>query len=154
MSSASMNKVIILGTLGKDAESKFIPSGKNVCTMSVATNSRYKSGDEWKEETEWHKVTYWNGENIAQYLVKGQQVLLEGRIHTHSYDKDGETRYSTEIVADRLQLIGKKSDSTGAAPAAAPATKAPAAPKPAASRAPRAPAPAAPAYDPDQDVPF
>lgn len=109
----SVNMAILVGNLGKDAETKFTPSGVAKTTFSVATVRRFKSGDEWKEETEWHNVILWKSENLAQYLTKGKSVYVQGRIQTRSYDKDGEKRYITEIVADTVNLLGgdgKKQD--------------------------------------------
>lgn len=107
----SVNKVILLGHLGKDSETNFTTSGVPCTKFSLATSRRYKSGDEWKEETDWHNVVLWRAENLAQFLTKGKPVYLEGRIQTRSYEKDGEKRYITEIVADNVILVGGKSDS-------------------------------------------
>lgn len=104
--SRSVNKVILIGNLGKDAEVSFTPSGVCVNKFSIATTRRYKSGEEWKEETDWHNIVLWRNEGIGQYLTKGKQVYVEGRIHNRSYEKDGTKRYITEIVADEVQLLG------------------------------------------------
>jgi single-strand DNA-binding protein len=108
MASRSVNKVTLLGHLGKDAEGKFLPSGIHVAKFSVATSRRWKDkgSDEWKEETEWTNVSLWRSENLTPYLTKGKQVYVEGRLQTRSYDKDGEKRYSTEVVADEVILVG------------------------------------------------
>jgi len=157
MSTASLNQVTILGTLGRDADSKFTTSGVNVCNLAVATNDRWKDKDsgEWKEKVEWHRVTLWRGENLAPYLVKGQQVMITGKLETREWEKEGQKHYTTEIIADRIQLVGGKKPEAGQASAAA----APAAAKPAAARPARtsAPKPQAPATQPeisDDDVPF
>ena len=112
MASRSVNKVTLLGHLGKDAEGKFLPSGVNVAKFSVATSRRWKDkgSDEWKEETEWTNVSLWRSENLVPYLTKGKQVYVEGRLQTRSYDKDGEKRYSTEVVADDVILLGGGGD--------------------------------------------
>ena len=145
--SASFNKAILLGTLGRDVESKFTPSGTNICKFSMATNSRRKVGDEWKEETEWHNIVLFKGENVAQYLVKGTQVLVEGRIQTRTWDQDGVKHYMTEIIADRVQLVGgKRSEGQSATASAAPASFSKPASAPAAA--------AAPSYISDDDIPF
>ena len=105
----SVNKVIVLGHLGKDAETKFTPSGIAVTKFSVATSRRCKDGqsDEWKEETDWHNIVLWRSENLANYLTKGKQVYVEGRLQTRSYeDRDKVKRYVTEIVADEVILLG------------------------------------------------
>ena len=105
----SVNKVIVLGHLGKDAETNFTQSGVAVTKFSVATSRRWKDSqsDEWKEETDWHNVVLWRSENLANYLTKGKQVYVEGRLQTRSYeDRDKVKRYVTEIVADEVILLG------------------------------------------------
>lgn len=108
MASRSINKVTLIGHLGKDAEGKFLPSGVNVAKFSVATSRRWKEkgSDEWKEETEWTNVSLWRSENLVPYLTKGKQVYVEGHLQTRSYDKDGEKRYATEVVAEEVILLG------------------------------------------------
>jgi len=110
MASRSVNKVILVGHLGRDAETKFTPSGSAATRFSVATSRRWKdqqTGD-WKEETNWTNVVVWRQENLANYLVKGKQVYVEGRLRTHSYDdKDGKKVYATEVVADDVLLLGR-----------------------------------------------
>jgi len=109
MASRSVNKVILVGHIGKDAETRFTPSGASVANFTLATNRRWKdqqTGD-WKEETDWHKITLWRAENLAPYLMKGKQVYVEGRLQTRSYDdKDGQKRFVTEVVADDVILLG------------------------------------------------
>lgn len=109
MASRSINKAILIGNLGKDAETKFAPSGTAKTTFSIATSRRWKdqaTGD-WKEETDWHNIVLWRSENLANYLLKGTQVYVEGRISNRSYDdKDGNKRYISEIVADNVVLLG------------------------------------------------
>lgn len=109
MASRSVNKVILVGHLGKDAETKFTPGGSAVTKFSVATNRRWKDkqSGEWKDETDWSNVVLWQAENLANYLTKGKQVYVEGRLQTRSYeDKDGKKVYSTEVVADDVILLG------------------------------------------------
>ncbi len=109
MASRSVNKVILVGHLGRDAETKFLPSGVAVTKFSVATNRRFKDtqSGEWKEETDWTNVVLWRAENLANYLTKGKQLYVEGRLQTRSYeDKDGKKVYSTEVVADEVILLG------------------------------------------------
>lgn len=109
MASRSVNKVILVGRLGKDAETKFTPSGVARTNFSVATSRRWKDQQtgEWKEETDWHNIILWRSENVSSYLTKGKQVYVEGRLQTRSYDdKDGNKRYMTEVVADELILLG------------------------------------------------
>ena len=109
----SLNKAIIMGRLGQDPELKHTQGGKAVCTLSVATTEYSGKGDERKEITEWHRIVCWErtAENCAKYLAKGREVLVEGRIQTRSWEKDGEKRFSTEIVAQGVQFIGKGQDS-------------------------------------------
>jgi single-strand DNA-binding protein len=107
---ASVNKAIILGNLGRDPELRHTPAGKAVCTLRVATNEVWtdQSGER-QERTEWHSIVVWGrqAENCNQYLKKGRSVYVEGRLATRKWqDKDGKDRYSTEIVADRVQFIG------------------------------------------------
>jgi single-strand DNA-binding protein len=106
----SLNKVFLLGNLGKDPEVRFTPGGKAVARFPVATSETWVDGTGNKQErTEWHTVIVWGkqGENCGQYLAKGRQVLVEGSIRSHSYDdKNGVKRYVTEIIAQRVQFLG------------------------------------------------
>jgi single-strand DNA-binding protein len=116
MASRSVNKVILVGRLGRDAETKFTPGGTAVTKFSVATSRRWKDkqSGEWKEETDWTNITLWQAENLANYLTKGKQVYVEGRIHTRTYDdKDGKKVYATEVIADDVILLGGPGDSGG-----------------------------------------
>ncbi len=109
MASRSVNKVILIGHLGRDAETKFTPGGAGITKFSVATSRRWKDKEsgEWKEETDWSNVTFWRGENVAPYLLKGTQVYVEGRLHNRSYeDKDGKKMYATDVVAEEVILLG------------------------------------------------
>jgi single-strand DNA-binding protein len=109
MASRSVNKVTLLGHLGKDAETKFTASGTAVSNFTLATNRRWKDQQtgEWKEETDWHRCVLWRSENVSTYLLKGKQVYIEGRLQTRSYDdKEGQKRYVTEVVCDDLILLG------------------------------------------------
>ncbi|MBM3724116.1 MAG: single-stranded DNA-binding protein [Acidobacteria bacterium] len=116
MAGRSVNKVILIGHLGRDAETKYTTSGVSITRFSVATSRRWKdqqTGD-WKEETDWTNVSYWRAENVAPYLTKGKQVYIEGRLQTRSYDdKDGVKKYSTEVVVEELMLLGGRGDSAG-----------------------------------------
>lgn len=116
MASRSVNKVILVGNLGRDAETKFTAQGVPVTKFSIATSRRWKdqgSGD-WKEETEWHNVTLWRSENLAPYLTKGKQVYIEGRLRTSSYeDKEGQKRSFTEVVAEDVMLLGGRGEGGG-----------------------------------------
>jgi single-strand DNA-binding protein len=109
MASRSVNKVILVGHLGRDAETAFTASQVAVTKFSVATSRRWKdqaTGD-WKEETDWSRVVLWRGENVAPYLLKGTQVYVEGRLQTRSYDdKDGKKVWATDVIADEVILLG------------------------------------------------
>jgi len=116
MASRSVNKVILIGNLGRDAETKFTPSGASVTRFAVATTRSWKDqqSNEWKEETNWTNVVLWRQENVSNYLTKGKQVYVEGRIHTRSYDdKDGKKVYSTEVVAEEVILLGGRGEGGG-----------------------------------------
>ncbi len=113
----SVNKVILVGNLGKDPELRYTSSGTAVATFSLATSERYKDRNgEQQEKTEWHNIVTWRNlaEICGKYLHKGKQVYIEGRIQTRSYDdRDGNKRYMTEIVADQMQMLGNKGDDAG-----------------------------------------
>src|ERR1700694_1666715 len=116
MAARSVNKVILVGHLGKDAETHFTPAGVSVTSFSVATNRRWKNQQtgEWKEETDWANGVLWRQENLSNYLTKGKQVYVEGRLQTRSYDdKDGKKGYSTEVVAEEVILLGGRGESSG-----------------------------------------
>jgi single-strand DNA-binding protein len=111
MASRSVNKVILLGNIGKDAETKYTQSGTAVSNFSLATNRRWKDQQtgEWKDETEWHRCVLWKSENRSQYLLKGTSVYIEGRLQTRSWeDKDHQKRYTTEIVCEDLILLSSR----------------------------------------------
>jgi len=117
MASRSVNKVILIGHLGRDAETGYTPSQVARTKFSVATSRRWKDQQtgEWKEETDWTNVVLWRSENLAQYLTKGKQVYVEGRLRTHSYeDKDGKKMYATEVVAEEVILLGGRGEGGGA----------------------------------------
>jgi single-strand DNA-binding protein len=118
MAGRSVNKVILIGHLGRDAETKFTPGGAAVTKFSVATNRRWKdqTSGEFKEETDWSNVTLWRAENLANYLTKGKQVYVEGRLQTRSYDdKDGKKVYATDVVAEEVILLGGQGGGQGGA---------------------------------------
>src|SRR5580700_11048327 len=140
MASRSVNKVILVGHLGRDAETKFTPAGVAVTKFSVATNRRWKDQQtgEWKEETDWANVVLWRQENLANYLTKGKQVYVEGRLQTRSWDdKDGKKQYMTEVVAEDVILLGGRGGEGGqesgpqpvSMPRSAPRTAGPAPPR-------------------------
>ena len=164
---ASVNKVIVLGNLGRDPETRYMPSGDAMTTISIATTDSWKdkSSGEKKESTEWHRVTFFGklAEIAGQYLKKGSSVYVEGSLRTRKYtDKDGVERYATDIRADSMQMLGGRPGSGSmdeggfdhtAMHDAAPSPRPNAAPAPAAAR----PAPSRPApnfSDMDDDIPF
>jgi single-strand DNA-binding protein len=131
---ASVNKVILVGNLGRDPEMRYMPSGEAVANLAVATTDKFKNKQgEMVEQTEWHRVSFFGrtAEVCGQYLKKGSQVYIEGSIRTRKYtDKDGVEKYATEIRGDRLQMLGggERSDGGNAGgSASAPARRAPAA---------------------------
>lgn len=149
---ASVNKVIIVGNLGRDPEVRYSPDGAAICNVSIATTSQWKdkNSGERREETEWHKVVFYNrlAEIAGEYLRKGRSVYVEGRLKTRKWqDKEtGADRYSTDIVADQLQMLGGKDDDSQRQPSqrSAPQQR---------PSAPRAQEPANLA-DMDSDIPF
>jgi len=171
---ASINKVIVIGNLGRDPEVRYTPSGAAVCNVSVATTRNWKdktSGDK-VEETEWHRVVFYDrlAEIAGEYLKKGRSVYVEGRLKTRKWaDKDGKDNYTTEIVAEQMQLLGGREGGGGGSYGGGQAqggddgfnqTQEPAAARPArpAARPAPAPAPAAKSStgfdDMDDDIPF
>ncbi len=114
---AGVNKVIIVGNVGRDPEVRQTKSGEHVCTFSVATSERWKDkSGEPQEKTEWHRVVAWArlAEICGEYLRKGKQVYVEGRLQTREWeDKEGNKRYTTEIVANTMQMLGRRGDDGG-----------------------------------------
>jgi single-strand DNA-binding protein len=113
MASRSVNKVTLIGHLGRDAETAYTSTQTAVTKFSVATNRRWKDQQtgEWKEETNWTNVVLWRGENVAPYLTKGKQIYVEGRLQTRSYDdKDGKKVWTTEVVAEDVILLGGRGE--------------------------------------------
>ena len=106
----SLNKVMLIGNLGQDPEKRVTGSGQSVTSFSIATSERWTGKDGQKQEkTEWHRIVVWGpqADSCAQYLSKGRQVFVEGRLQTRQWDdKDGNKRYTTEIVANRVQFLG------------------------------------------------
>ncbi len=148
-----VNKVILVGNLGQDPEVKYMPSGGAVCNVSLATTDSWKNKNsgERQERTEWHRVVLFNrlAEITGEYLRKGSQVYLEGRLQTREWqDKDGQKRYTTEIVANEMQMLGGRGESSGfddSVPPGAPA---------ASSTASQARRQDTPAEEFDDDIPF
>jgi len=156
---ASVNKVIIIGNLGRDPEVRYTPSGAAVCNVSVATTRSWKNREsgEKQEETEWHRVVFYDrlAEIAGEYLKKGRSVYVEGRLRTRKWqDKEGKDNYTTEIIAEEMKMLGSREGMGGAAaggddhgePRSAPAPRAPAT-KPAAKSA-------TGFDDMDDDIPF
>ena len=105
----SVNKVILVGNLGRDAEVRFTPSGAAVANFSIATTEVWKDKSGQKQEkTEWHRVALWGkaAESLKEYLVKGKMIYVEGRLETRKWEKDGVERYTTEVKADKITLLG------------------------------------------------
>jgi single-strand DNA-binding protein len=153
MAGRSVNKVILLGHLGRDAETKHTGSGIAVTKFSLATSRRIKDSQtgDYKDETEWHNAILWRAENLANFLTKGKQVYVEGRLQTRQWEKDGVKHYSTEVVVDEIVLLGGKSDGADQPdrPVSAPRSSGSLGTVRDASRVPDAPA----MFD-DGDVPF
>jgi len=175
---ASVNKVILVGNLGRDPEVRYLPSGDPVANITIATSSKYKGKDgNMVEETEWHRVTFFGklAEIVSQYLKKGRPVYVEGRLKTRKYtDKDGVEKYATDIIANEMQMLGGREGMGAPAgeddgyggdtgnnagsnynsrPAPAPRPSAPP-PRPAPAAAPAPSRPASGFDDMDDDIPF
>ncbi|HZG21642.1 MAG TPA: single-stranded DNA-binding protein [Herbaspirillum sp.] len=115
---ASVNKVIIVGNLGRDPETRYMPNGEAVTNIAVATTESWKdkNSGEKKELTEWHRITFYRklAEIAGQYLKKGSQIYVEGRLQTRKWqDKEGVERYTTEIIADTMQMLGSRQGGGG-----------------------------------------
>lgn len=143
-----INKVIIVGNLGQDPETRYMPSGSAVTNMSIATSESWKDKQtgEQKDRTEWHRVAMFGrlAEIAAEYLKKGSQVYIEGKLRTRKWqDKSGADRYTTEVIADEMQMLGGRSGG-GSAPSMGGGSSAPSGPAPAPSGG----------DDFDDDIPF
>lgn len=159
-----INKVILVGNVGLDPEVRTTESGVKVARLRLATSERYvdKQSGERKELTEWHTITLWRGlaDIVDRYVHKGSQLYIEGRLRTREWvDKDQVKRYTTEILADNMQLLGSKSDNQGGQSApmsspTAPSYQQPAAPSYQAPAAAPAPAAIPSAQDDPDDLPF
>ncbi len=118
---ASVNKAILIGNLGKDPDLRYTPSGQAVATFSLATNERYKDKDgQMVDRTEWHNIVVWGkqAETAKEYLKKGRQIFVEGRIAYRTYDdREGNKRYITEVVAQRIQFLGRREEVPETVPA-------------------------------------
>jgi len=144
-----INKVIVVGNLGQDPDTRYMPSGSAVTNFTVATNESWKDKQtgEQKDRTEWHKITMFGrlAEISAEYLRKGSQVYIEGKLRTEKWqDKDGNERYTTKIIADEMQMLGGRGGSGGA----------PMQDSGASQGAPPSPPPQGSSDDFDDDIPF
>ena len=118
---AGVNKVILIGNLGRDPEIKYTQSNVPVANISVATTDSWKdkNSGEWQEKTEWHRVVLWRhlAERAERYLKKGKQVYVEGKLETRKWTgQDGNDRYSTEVIASQLMILGRRDEDSGGAP--------------------------------------
>ncbi len=153
----SVNKVIIVGNLGRDPEVRYSPDGAAICNVSLATTSQWKdksTGDK-REETEWHRVVFYNrlAEIAGEFLTKGRSVYVEGRLKTRKWtDKQGVERYTTEIVADQMQMLGGRSEGGSGQPSTSSEGDYQAAREGRAQ--PKQAAPAGNLADMDDDIPF
>jgi single-strand DNA-binding protein len=150
---ASVNKVIVVGNLGRDPETRYMPDGGAITNVSVATSFQWtdKTSGEKKEETEWHRVVFRGklAEVAGEYLKKGSQVYVEGRLRTRKWqDKEGQDKYTTEIIADRMQMLGSRAGA-GEPRGEPPGESRAAEPKPAAAKK-----PAGKFDDLEDDIPF
>jgi len=161
---ASINKAILIGNLGKDPEVRYMPSGKAVANVTIATHESWKDRNtgEKQERTEWHNVVFYSplAEIAGQYLRKGSQVFIEGRLQTRKWqDKNGQDRYTTEIIANEMKMLGGRGGSGGSAPFPSDGSEEGDVPAPRPQQAP-GPAPARPQPQPgpdngfDDDIPF
>jgi single-strand DNA-binding protein len=111
---ASLNKVMLIGNLGKDPEVRYTASGQAVASFNLATSEKFKNKNgEWEERTEWHRITLWSrlAEIAGEYLTKGKTVFVEGRLQTRKWqDNSGNERYTTEIVGEKMQMLSPKGD--------------------------------------------
>ena len=113
---ASVNKVILIGNLGRDPETRYMPDGGAITNISVATTDKWKDKNgEMQEKTEWHRVAFFGklAEIAGEYLKKGSQVYVEGKLRTDEYEKDGIKRYSTDVIADEMQMLGSRGGASG-----------------------------------------
>ncbi|HEX9636903.1 MAG TPA: single-stranded DNA-binding protein [Acidobacteriota bacterium] len=125
---ASVNKVILVGNLGADPELRYTQSGKAIANFRIATSRKFKGADgQLQEQTEWHRIVAWDklAEIVGEYLSKGRSVYVEGRLQTRQWqDKEGQKRFTTEIVAENLQMLGSRGEGGGARPAPRPQAQA------------------------------
>lgn len=141
---ASLNKVMLIGNLGKDPEVRYTAAGTAVASFSLATSEKFKNKNgEWEEKTEWHNVTLWArlAEIAGEYLAKGKTVYIEGRLQTRKWqDRDGKDRYTTEVVGEKMQMLSGKGDGGGRQGGGRSESQEPAYEEP--------------SFNPDDDIPF
>ena len=158
---SSVNKVILIGNLGKDPEMRYLPSGEAIANFSVATSENWtdKTSGDKKEQTEWHRVVFFGrtAEVVGQYVKKGSKIYVEGRLQTRKWqDKEGQERYTTEVRGDVMRMLDRRGEGAGSMDQEPPAMESQSQPQPRRS----APAKAAPARatsgfdDMDDDIPF
>jgi single-strand DNA-binding protein len=156
----SLNKVMLIGNLGKDPEVKFTPGGTAVAKFSLATNERFKDkAGEWQDRTEWHNIVAWQrlAEIVGEYVKKGSKVYIEGRLQTSSWEdkQSGEKKYRTEIIASDLLLLGSRGEGGGGGDYEGRSSRSAAAPASSFDqRAPQADEPGQPTEITDEDIPF
>jgi single-strand DNA-binding protein len=142
---ASLNKVMLIGNLGKDPEVRYTGSGTAVASFSLATSEKFKNKNgEWEERTEWHNITLWArlAEIAGEYLAKGKTVYIEGRLQTRKWqDRDGKDRYTTEIVGEKMQMLSGKGEGGGKSGAGR-------------TEGQETPPYEEPVFSPDDDIPF
>jgi len=143
---ASLNKVMLIGNLGKDPEVRYTAAGTAVASFSIATSEKFKNkSGEWEEKTEWHNITLWArlAEIAGEYLAKGKTVYIEGRLQTRKWqDKDGRDRYTTEIVGEKMQMLSGKGEGGGGRQGSG------------RGESQEQPGYDEPAFNPDDDIPF
>lgn len=141
---ASLNKVMLIGNLGRDPEVRYTTSGTPVASFSIATTDRFKNkAGDWEDRTEWHNITLWGrlAEIAGEYLAKGKTVFIEGRLQTRKWqDRDGKDRWTTEVVGEKMQMLSAKGDGGGRGRGSDETSYAPSYDEP--------------AFNPDDDIPF
>ena len=146
---ASLNKVMLIGNLGKDPEVRYTPAGTAVASFSIATGEKFKNKNgEWEERTEWHNVVLWGrqAEIAGEYLGKGKTVYIEGRLQTRKWqDKDGRDRWTTEVVGERMQMLSGRGEGGGGGRPAGRSNE---------SQGFGGPSYDEPVFNPDDDIPF
>ncbi len=147
--SRGINKVILVGNLGADPETRYTPSGTAITSIRIATKEQWKDKQtgEQQERTEWHRIDFFGrlAEIAGEYLKKGRQVYVEGKLRTDEYEKDGVKKYSTKVIGEEMQMLGTNPNGEGASQSGRPPSRAP-------QQSP-APVPAGDSFE-DDDIPF